>query len=304
MKHFILGLGLLALSSLSAQACDQCGCASSGYMGIVPQFGRHYIGLRYQYQHFETRHLTSLADDAQLEKSKEHFHTLELKGSYYPHKRVQLLASIPFVHRTQMTNDQGNYTAYGLGDVWVGGNYTVISTPDTIGKKVRHNFLVGTGLKAPTGQNRLQQNGETLHQNLQPGTGSWDVDMNLRYILRVKRWGLSSAVNYRLNTKNRDNYKYGDRITSLIGGFYWTAYRNMTFIPQVGLNLDYALKDIENRHLRTKTGGYVLAARADVQLGFKRLITSVGYAIPITHNLSNGEVAPRHQCNVSILILI
>ncbi|MBI1286152.1 MAG: hypothetical protein GC178_01095 [Flavobacteriales bacterium] len=304
MRQFILGLGLLAMSSLGAQACDQCGCASSGYMGIVPQFGRHYVGLRYQFQQFETRHTSLLDVSAKTARSREYFHTMELRGSYYPHKRVQLLAAVPLVYRSQISDTEGSSTSYGLGDVWLGANYTVFASPDSLTKKVRHHVFVGTGLKTPTGKTDLKSNGELLHRNLQPGTGSWDVDMSLRYLARIKRWGVSAAANYRLNTTNRDHYKYGDRITSMVGVFYWTVYRNVTFMPQVGVNLDYAFQDIDGKRLQTHSGGYQVSATGGLQVSFKRLIGSVSYSQPMFFNLSQGETTPKHQVNLSILITI
>lgn len=304
MKQFFLGLGLLAMSSLSVKACDQCSCASSGFMGIVPQFGKHYAGLRYNYQHFKTTHLSSLIETEEQERSVEHFHTMEVFGRYVPHHRVQILASLPYAYRSQTSNITGAYVGHGLGDATIGGVYTVISTPDTIGKKVRHNLLVGAALKMPTGAFQLKQDTATLHENLQPGSGSWDPSLNLRYILRVKRWGISSMVNYKLNTANRFGYKYGDRITGLVGAFYWTTFRNLTFMPQLALNVDYAMEDIDNRRLQITTGGYLLTARAEVQVGYKRFISSVGYGLPVGYNLSGGEVAPKHQVNFSILFLI
>jgi hypothetical protein len=304
MKQFILGLGLLATSSLSVQACDQCGCASSGFMGIVPQFGKHYVGLRYNYQHLETTHLGSLFDAAEQERSKEHFHTLEVIGRYVPHRRVQILASLPYVHRSQTSNINGAFVGHGLGDATIGGVYTLLATPDTIGKKVRHNLLIGAGLKIPTGAYRSEQNNVVLHQNLQPGTGSWDPSLNLRYIIRVKRWGISGLVNYQLNTTNPSGYKYGDRMTGLVGAFYWTSFKNLTVMPQLALNADYALTDIDDRRRQIKTGGHLVSARAELQIGYKRFISSVGYGLPIIHRLSAGEVMPKHQVNFSILFLI
>jgi hypothetical protein len=304
MKQFILGLGLLTMSSLSVRACDQCSCASSGFMGIVPQFGKHFVGFQYNYQQFKTTHLGSLYDGAEQERSVEHFHTIELLVRYVPHWRVQILGSLPFVYRTQSSNINGSFVGYGIGDASVGALYTVLSTPDTIGKKVRHNLIVGAGLKMPTGTTQFKQDNEVLHQNLQPGTGSWDPNFNLRYIIRIKRWGISSLANYKLNTANRLDYKFGDRITGFVGAFYWTVYKEVTFMPQLALNADYAFTDIDNHRRQIKTSGYLISARAEVQIGYKRFISSLGYGLPVGYKLSSGEVAPKHQINFSILFLI
>ncbi|MCB9205441.1 MAG: hypothetical protein H6603_10730 [Flavobacteriales bacterium] len=304
MKQTILAIGLLVGASLNAFSCDQCSCASSGFMGIVPQFGKHYIGLRYQYQNFRTTHSSSIIEGLALDKSVEHFHTVEMFGSYVPHWRIQILASMPFQYRTQKSEQEGTFTGYGLGDAWLGVNYTVIKTPDTLGRKVRHNLILGAGLKTPTGPTNLKQDNELLNMNLQPGTGSWDPNFRARYIIRIKRWGISSAADFRLNTKNRNGYKFGNRVNSFLGAFYWTAYRSMTFIPQLAIMSDYAWKDRNEGVILMPTGGFSSWARANLQVGYKRLIFNAGYSFPLFHDLGSGEVSPKHQCDFSILILI
>ncbi len=304
MKQTILAIGLLVGASLNALSCDQCSCASSGFMGIVPQFGKHYIGLRYQYQNFRTTHSSSIIEGLALDKSVEHFHTVEMFGSYVPYWRVQVLASMPFHYRTQKSEQEGTFTGYGLGDAWLGANYTVIKTPDTLGRKVRHNLILGAGLKTPTGPTNLKQNNELLNMNLQPGTGSWDPNFRARYIIRIKRWGISSAADFRLNTKNRNGYKFGNRVNGFLGAFYWTVYRNMTFMPQLAIMSDYAWKDRDEGVIQIPTGGFSTWARANLQVGYKRFIWNMGYSIPLFHDLGSGEVTPKHQCNFSLLITI
>lgn len=304
MKQTILAFGLWVGASLSAYACDQCSCASSGFMGIVPQFGKHYIGLRYQYQNFSTRHSSSIIEGLALDKSIEHFHTAEVFGSYVPHWRVQIMASVPFHYRTQKSEQEGTFTGYGIGDIWLGANYTVISTPDTLGKKVRHNLILGAGLKTPTGPTTLKKNSELLNMNLQPGTGSWDPNFRVRYILRVKRWGFSTAVDYRWNTANAEGYRFGNRVNGFVGAFYWTVYRNLTIMPQLALMADQAWKDTDAGTLQLATGGYSTWARAHIQLGYNRVMLDIGYSQPLFHHLGSGEVTPKHQCNLSILITI
>ena len=41
---------LLAGATTVALACDVCGCSAGGnYFGILPRFGKHFLGIRYQY---------------------------------------------------------------------------------------------------------------------------------------------------------------------------------------------------------------------------------------------------------------
>lgn len=304
MKQFILGFGLLVGSSLSAVGCDQCSCASSGFMGIVPQFGKHFVGVRYQYQNLNTTHSSSIIEGLALDRSREHFHTAEVFGSYVPHWRVQILASMPFHYRIQISEQEGTFTGYGLGDAWMGMNYTLVSTPDTIGKKVRHNVILGAGIKTPTGPTSLKNRNEELNMNLQPGSGSWDPNFTARYILRIKRWGISSAADFRLNTTNADGYRFGNRMSGLLGAFYWTTFRDMTFMPQIAFMHDQSWTDMNNGTAEPATGGYSNWVRANVQIGFKRMLFDVGYSLPLLHDLGSGEVIPKHQFNFSLLLTI
>ena len=304
MRYFILGFGLMVVFNFNAFGCDQCSCASSGFMGIVPQFGKHFAGVRYQYQNFSTTHSSSIIEGFELDRSREHFHTIEVFGSYVPHWRVQILASMPFHYQKQVSEQEGTFIGYGLGDAWLGVNYTVISTPDTIGKKLRHNLILGAGIKTPTGPTTLENRNERLNMNLQPGTGSWDPNFTARYILRVKRWGISSAVDFRLNTTNSDGYRFGNRLTGLLGAFYWTTYRKLTIVPQLAIMHDNSWTDLLNKVPQAATGGYSSWARANLQIGIKRMIIDVGYSMPVFHNMGSGEVTPEHQINFSFLITI
>ena len=60
MKKYIITI-LLALFSWSAvKACDICGCGvGSYYLGILPEYNKRFIGLRYQHKNLTT-HLLSI----------------------------------------------------------------------------------------------------------------------------------------------------------------------------------------------------------------------------------------------------
>ncbi len=304
MKQLLFGLGLLVLPTVAVHACDQCSCASSGFMGIVPQFGRHSVGISYGFQQYRSLHGPDTEAGTTNGSNEEQFHTWELNGSYYPHHRWQLTTAVPYVYRSQWSSANGTYVGHGVGDARLGTVFTALATPDSLGRKVRHHLFVGTELKMPTGRQNLKQNGEELHRNLQPGTGSWDISVHVRYLIRVKRWGASLLADYRKNTPNSDGFMMGDRINLLMGGFYWTTVGEGTFMPQVGIHLDQALPDSRRGHDRANTGGYQLMARADLQFGYKRLLTNLGVALPFAHSLNGSESIPKYQCNISMRILI
>lgn len=61
MRTLFLTVALLAFGSV-ASACDVCGCSIGGnYFGILPQFHRHFVGIRYSEQSFRSAHSLSAA---------------------------------------------------------------------------------------------------------------------------------------------------------------------------------------------------------------------------------------------------
>lgn len=299
LKHFILSAGLL-LSVFTASACDICGCSSgSAFTGILPQFNRHFIGLRYTYRSFITTHPTT--DGSRL-TSREQFHSTDLWGRFYPHKRVQLFAVLPVNHFSQTESGTKRETT-GLGDVQLFVNYAIIQTPDSSTADLRHTLLAGGGLKLPTGENNAMRNGERLNQNLQPGTGSWDAVLNVIYTLRYKKWGMNLDANGRINTTNNQGYKFGSRINGSAKFFYWAKYRNWSFLPQLGVLADYGAKDADQGARLLETGGFSVMGTAGMDVYFKRYIAGFTFQQPISHHLATGAIQPFQRYSVNLAFL-
>lgn len=82
---------LIFIDASQLQACDLCGCANGGsFFGILPQSHRQFVGLRYRYSSYES-HLNSVNL-----RTKEVFQSTELWGRFYPLKRMQVIAFLPF----------------------------------------------------------------------------------------------------------------------------------------------------------------------------------------------------------------
>jgi hypothetical protein len=54
-KKIIISLMLLCSTAFTSFACDICGCGvGSYYLGILPEFNKRFIGLRYQHKSLQT----------------------------------------------------------------------------------------------------------------------------------------------------------------------------------------------------------------------------------------------------------
>lgn len=299
-KRIIVCAGLMLLL-LSASACEICGCSSGGgFTGILPQFRRHFVGVRYTYRSYITTHPTT--DGSKL-TSMDRFHTADIWGRFYVHKRVQLFAVIP-INSFSQTESGFTTPTTGLGDVQVFVNYAVMQTPDSSNSPWKHVLLAGGGLKAPTGENNAQNRiGERLNQNLQPGTGSWDALVNMVYTVRYKKWGMNLDANARITTTNNQGFRFGNRVGGSAKFFYWAKYRNWSFLPQIGVLADYGMKDKDQGATIPESGGLAMMGTVGADVYFKRYVAGFTFQQPLQHSLAAGTIQPFQRYSVNLAVL-
>jgi len=300
MKQFILALAVVLLPGVSSYACDVCGCSAGNmYTGILPQFSRHFVGTRYYFRHFKTSHPTT--DGSKL-LSDDVFHSWDLYARFYPHKRVQLFASLP-VNYFRQTESGVTMTSFGIGDVQVWANYAILQTPDSSQKRVNQTLLAGGGLKMATGESNAYRKGEKLNANMQPGTGSWDMIFNIMYTLRVKGWGFQADANARITTTNAAGYRFGNRVTGSLRGFYWARFKNWSLLPQLSLSAEYGAADRNLGATVAESGGPVTLAGAGIDVYYKRFVLGLSAQQPLYHNLGQGLTTPYQRASAQITVL-
>jgi len=258
MKKTILLILTLLTISMNSHACDK-GCTMGGnYFGILPQFHKHFIGLRHT-----TRSYTITSTHTHMHEGRpmthtdmvdETYTTTELWGRFVPMRNVQIFTFAPYAINEQMTS-RGSTKFTGLGDVTLLANYSLINTGDSVNHSFKHTLQVGGGVKLATGKHTMHQDGSADNINLQPGTGSTDYIANAIYTVRYSKVGLSNELAYRLNGRNQHDYKFGDRITASANAFYWQQVDKISFLPSAGLYYEHAKGDeFANTH-KTQKGG-------------------------------------------------
>lgn len=214
MKKLFFVLAII-LTSATSMACDICGCGvGSQYIGILPEFRKHIIGLRYR-PNSMISHLGAGGATTHL-TTRETYQTVEVWGGWNIGKKFRVMAIIPW-HINSRTNNGITQSKNGLGDISATGFYQLINNRKQVfnQKLLIQSLWIGAGIKLPAGKYDVADKSTTAQSaNLfQLGTGSIDYLLASMYDIRLQDAGLNVAMNYRINSLNKEKYGYGNKFS-------------------------------------------------------------------------------------------
>lgn len=272
-------LVVLLTIGFESNACDVCGCSFGGnYYGVLPQFSKHFVGLRYQHRSFVSK---GMSDEGNEVSTQDVFNKIELWGRFYPHKRIQIFGFLPYVFNAQKVEGVTKSIA-GIGDMMLNVNYTLFNTGDSTDLTFRQLLMLGAGTKAPTGDFRTVIGDGKAHANMQAGTGSWDYLANAMYSIRYKSVGLSTDMTYKYNTQNADKYRFGDRFNTAMNLFFWDKYWGITVMPLAGIYYEFAYVDVLTNYKQKATGGEALFGNVGLDFYWKKMSFGLLCQMPIS----------------------
>jgi hypothetical protein len=297
-KYFFIGF-LIWIAVPEVRACDVCASgAGSYYLGVLPKFKSNFMGMRYQQRHFSTEHPPLFKGDESL-YSSEVFHTAEIWGRYVPNPKWQIFGFLP-VHSLNQREGENHYHTRGQGDATMIVNYLFFNTGDNDSNLLKHALQAGAGIKAPTGKsNQIPKEG-IVNQNLQTGTGSWDIPVNLLYTIRYKKTGLNFENNFRLNTLNKSDYRFGNSLNSMLRMYVWKSSNLTTILPHAGLGFDYMQKDKDQGKEKAFTGGYSLFGQLGADVFYRNVAIQFFIQKPFHQELGDGFITAKPRFGIGL----
>lgn len=290
MKRLILIITLLTAVSGVSFGCDICGCSlGGGYYGILPQFSKNFIGLRWSQAKFYA-HMNHDSQYLGEEHSNDTYRKLELWGRYYINKKFQVFGFVPYAFN-DMNGTEQKLSVNGLGDVSILGNYLVINTGESKTAVFKHTLMAGAGVKLPTGKYNLEDNGSIVNRNFQLGTGSLDFLVSGVYTLRYGKTGINTEAGYKMNTRNSHNYRFGNQFHISSQFFYWQNIGSLRLLPNTGVYYEQAARHRDGEIIQMNTGGSALLATAGLETYFKQLAVGFSYQHPVKQAYNSDEVA-------------
>ncbi|MXV49762.1 transporter [Pedobacter sp. HMF7647] len=284
---------ILSFSFASTFACDICGCGvGSYYLGILPQFNKRFIGLRYQYKTLTT-HISPDGQTSYL-TSDEKYQTAELWGGFNFGSKFRLLYFIPYNFNERQSIELSG-SKNGLGDVAFMGYYNLLDKKQTLGSSLLVQSLwVGAGIKLPTGKYEPLEKDlvDESPNNFQLGTGSTDFTLNAAYDIRLMDFGVDVNLNYKINTNNRYDYRYGNKFTTNALAYYkFRVAKTLTIAPNAGVLYETSAQDTEEKIYKIDvSGGYSLSLIGGLEASFNRFSVGGNYQNVASQNLAGGSV--------------
>lgn len=292
MRKLIIGTLLMLFTISASKACDICGCGvGSYYLGILPEYNKRFIGLRYQHKMLQT-HLGPMGERTPL-TADETYQSAELWGGWNIGTRYRILAFVPYnFNERKSQDDAGNKN--GLGDIALMGYYKFFDHTGNLGDRLLVQSLwIGAGLKLPTGKYEPSERLaiQESPNNFQLGTESTDFTLNAAYDVRWNDLGLNANVNYKMNTKNKYDYRYGNKFTSNVLVYHkFRVAKTFTVAPNIGVLYETAAKDVESKKYDVAvSGGYSLSAVAGLEVSMKGLSFGANYQNVRSQDLAGGR---------------
>jgi hypothetical protein len=301
----VLSFIFLSAWMLNAMACDICGCGvGSYYLGIMPEFNKRFIGLRYQYKSLET-HLGPDGERTVL-TNDETYQSVELWGAWNFGKKWRVMAIVPYninLRKIKAADETGK--KFGLGDIVLMGHYKILEIKKTNDKNkmIVHTLWGGAGIKLPSGKYKDEDEVANSPNNFQLGSGSTDFMFNLVYDFRKMDFGINSNVSYKVNTENKNDYRYANKFTTNVLAYYKFALKNDKYkiSPNIGGMFDIQSKDVlYGKYDVATSGGYSLAAVAGAEVNLKKISFGGNYQLPVSQNLADHRVKSKSRFLVHV----
>ncbi len=169
------------------------------------------------------------------------------------------------------------------------------------------SLWVGGGIKLPTGKyNPVDKSNTTESANLfQLGTGSTDFTLNAMYDIRLQDAGISASGSYKINTINKHDYSYGNKVSINIQAYYKIRILNIvTVAPNAGVLYEKGQKDTDKRFSVDISGGNLLMGTVGTEVTFSKISIGGNFQTPFSQNLANGIIKANDRAMIHISFLL
>ncbi len=299
-KSFIT---LIAMTiAFTSNACDICGCGVGNFNPYMfPHLAQKFISVGYNYRAYQSNAHDDLGNEM---LNKEYYNSFSVAGQFTIAGKIELMGYLPFQSNSQK-GPEGNKSLNKLGDAVFLANYRIIDHISS-GNQLRQTLVAGAGIKLPTGSYQYEEGSEKEvdNPNFQAGTGSTDFLLNGSYSLRYKKFAMSTGLTYKMNTSNKVDYRFGNRILTVVQFKYVKDMGNISVIPNIGVIAEKMNEDELDGVDVDHTGGHNVQATVGLDVNNRKIAAGLFYSKPVNQNLAMGHIQAMPGINLHVSFML
>jgi hypothetical protein len=298
-------VSIILIICIKANACDICGCGvGNTYVGVLPEFRKHIIGIRYRSNSIITH--VGIGGATTYLTTNEYYNTSELWGGFRLAKKWRLLTSLPYNFNSK-TNSTSTNSKNGVGDINNVLFYELFNKKSTTkqNKLLISTLWLGAGLKLPTGSyNPIDKNNTSSNNLFQLGTGSTDFLIAAMYDLRYQDAGININSSYKINTANKYNYQYGNKFTLSSQLYYKFKIANkFSVVPNAGIIYEVSRKDKDNNEIADVSGGNLTFGSVGLEASYKKIAIGFNWQTSLQQNIAMGIIHAKDRAMLHISLM-
>src|SRR5256885_13700553 len=123
----------------------------------------------------------------------------------------------------------------GFGDAAVMLNYKIFARAKNT---FSQQLWIGGSIKLPSGKFVIDASDPDVAAvaNTQLGSGSTDFLLNGMYNVRMNQFGMNVSANYKINTTNKQEYRFGNKLTTSVFAYYDLHATGIIISPNLGVS--------------------------------------------------------------------
>lgn len=290
-------------------------------MGITPYDNQSSIGLFYRMRSFNGYYYqnqthnsfpggslrnahggetgTNESEKKYSAKDYEEYRALEIRATYFIHKRIELNIIIPYL-QNRSDIDLIQEKTQGIGDLNFYSGYHILRPDNTHTWQFR--LVGGAGLKFPSGlYNQKKQDGTRYSIFMQTGTGSTDGFIYLNYVMGYRKLGINLNTTYKMNGENRYNEAIGNGLTAYLNLFYkFRIANNVLVIPSVQSYFEKTKGLYVNGYPQHGTSMEMVMSGPGIDFFYKNMALHATFQLPVYEKKETGRLGSAGKIMVGL----
>ncbi len=214
-----------------------------------------------------------------------------------------MLAFVPY-NINHQKSDEGVADLKGLSDIVLLTNYKLldINSVNSNNKIISQQLWIGGGIKLPTGKFEIEKNDPDIASvaNRQLGSGSVDFLLNTMYNVRVNKLGINTSAAYKINSVNKEDYKFGNKLSASSFVYYAVAVSKTMISPNLGLLYEHTEgSELQNNKIDL-TGGSLLQGSIGTEISFNKITVGFNTQLPLAQNFAENQTKAKIKGMVHI----